>query len=76
MRLIDLLLLVADKKLKDGQMVLIDNNCYKFNKEEEKFYVSTNCNRYRTIQTYDMNLICYILSDYDELKKNKTKGQE
>ena len=26
MRLIDLLLMVADKKLKDGQMVLIDNN--------------------------------------------------
>lgn len=69
MRLIDLLLLVADKKLKDGQMVLIDRDCYKFNKKEEKFYVSTNFNEYRTIHTYDMNLTCYILSDYDELNK-------
>lgn len=68
-RLIDLLLLVADKKLKDGQMVLIDNNCYKFNKEAEKFYVSTDFTQYRAIHTYDMNLTCYILSDYDELNK-------
>ena len=65
MRLIDLLLLVADKKLKDGQMVLIDNDCYKFNKEEEKFYVSTNFATFRSIYTYDMNLTCYILSDYE-----------
>lgn len=69
MRLIDLLLLVADKKLKDGQMVLINNGCYKFNKKEEKFYVPTNFSEYRVIHTYDMNLTCYILSDYDELNK-------
>ena len=69
MRLIDLLLLVADKKLKDGQMVLIDRDCYKFNKKEEKFYVPTNFSEYRAIHTYDMNLICYILSDYEELNK-------
>lgn len=69
MRLIDLLLLVVDKKLKDGQMVLIDNDCYKFNKEEEKFYVSTDFNKYRAIHTYDMNLTCYILNDYEELNK-------
>ena len=69
MRLIDLLLLVKDKKLKDGQMVLIDNDCYKFDKEEEKFYVSTDFEKYRAIHTYDMNLTCYILSDYDELNK-------
>lgn len=69
MRLIDLLLLVVDKKLKDGQMVLIDNDCYKFNKKEEKFYVSTDLNKYRAIHTYDMNLTCYILNDYEELNK-------
>ena len=69
MRLIDLLILVIDKKLKDGQMVLIDNDCYKFDKEEEKFYVSTDFEKYRAIHTYDMNLTCYILSDYDELNK-------
>jgi hypothetical protein len=69
MRLIDLLLLVADKKLKDGQMVLINNGCYKFNKKEEKFYVPTNFSEYRVIHTYDMNLTCYILSDYEELNK-------
>lgn len=69
MRLIDLLLLVVDKKLKDGQMVLIDDDCYKFNKEEEKFYVSTNFSTYRVIHTYDMNLTCYILSDYEKLNK-------
>lgn len=69
MRLIDLLLLVVDKKLKDGQMVLIDNDCYKFNKEEEKFYISTDFNKYRAIHTYDMNLTCYILNDYEELNK-------
>lgn len=64
LRLIDLLLLVADKKLEDGQMVLIDNECYKYNKNEEKFYVSTNNNEYRAVYTYDMNLDCYILRDY------------
>lgn len=69
MRLIDLLLLVADKKLKDGQMVLIDDDCYKFNKEKEKFYVPTDFSAYRVIHTYDMNLTCYILSDYKELNK-------
>lgn len=69
LRLIDLLLLVTDKKLKDGQMVLIDNDCYKFNKKEEKFYVSTDFCKYRAIHTYDMNLTCYILSDYEELNK-------
>lgn len=69
MRLIDLLLLVADKKLKDGQMVLIDRDCYKFNKKEEKFYVPTDSNTFIVIYTYDMNLTCYILSDYDELNK-------
>lgn len=69
MRLIDLLFMVANKRLKDGQMVLIDNDCYKFNKEEEKFYVSTDFNTYRAIHTYDMNLTCYILSDYEKLNK-------
>lgn len=66
MRLIDLLYMVANERLKDGQMVLIDNGCYKFNKEEEKFYVSTNCEKYRAIKTYEMNLTCYILSDYEK----------
>lgn len=69
LRLIELLLMVANERLKDGQMVLIDDGCYKFNKKEEKFYVSTNCNEYRAIHTYDMNLTCYILSDYEELNK-------
>ena len=69
MRLIELLLMVANERLKDGQMVLIDNVYYKFNKEEEKFYASTDFNKYRAINTYDMNLICYILSDYEELHK-------
>ena len=71
MRLVDLLLLVADKKLKDGQMVLIDDDCYKFNKKKEKFYVPTDFSSWRAIHTYDMNIICYILSDYEELKENR-----
>lgn len=69
MRLIDLLLLVADKKLKDRQMVLIDDVCYKFNKENEKFYAPWDFSTYRAIHTYDMNLTCYILSDYEKLNK-------
>mgnify|MGYP007050057271 CR=1 FL=1 len=69
LRLIELLLMVANERLKDGQMVLIDDVCYKFNKESEKFYVSTNFSEYRVIHTYDMNLICYILSDYEKLNK-------
>jgi hypothetical protein len=64
LRLVDLLLLVADKKLKDGQMVLIDNDSYKFNMDEERFY--TQDYYYRLIQTWDMNLTCYILEDYVE----------
>lgn len=69
MRLVDLLLLVADKKLKDGQMVLIDDNSYKFNRKEELFYVPASGNEYRAISTDDMNLTCYILEDY-EMKKD------
>ena len=65
MRLIDLLLLVADKKLKDGQMVLIDNRSYKFNKKEERFYVPSGFGAYRNIETEDMNITCYILTDYE-----------
>lgn len=58
--------MVADKKLKDGQMVLIDNRCYKFNKNEEKFCDPKDSGISRAIHTYDMNLTCYILSDYEE----------
>ena len=54
LRLIDLLLLVADQKLEDGQMVLIANDCYKFDKKQEKFYVSTDRSEYRMINTYDI----------------------
>lgn len=64
LRLIDLLLLVADQKLEDGQMVLIADDCYKFDKKQEKFYVSTDRSEYRMINTYDLNLDCYILRDY------------
>ena len=64
LRLIDLLLLVADQKLEDGQMVLIANDCYKFDKKQENFYVSTDPSEYRVIYTYDLNLDCYILRDY------------
>lgn len=66
LRLVDLLLMVADKKLKNGQMVLIDNECYKFDKGIEKFIIPTNPDSYRLIYTYDMNLTCYILKDYGE----------
>lgn len=65
-RLVELLLLVADKKLKDGQMVLIDNGCYKFDKNEEKFYLPNDKCSYRAIHTFDMNLTCYILESYIE----------
>lgn len=66
LRLVDLLLMVADKKLKDGQMVLIGNTCYKFNKKEEKFCNPEDSGISRAIYTYDMNLTCYILNDYEE----------
>ncbi len=65
-RLVDLLSLIADKKLKDGQMVLIDRECYRFEKNKERFYVPNNINTYRMINTFDMNLVCYILKDYVE----------
>lgn len=65
-RLVDLLSLIADKKLKDGQMVLIDRECYRFDKNKERFYVPNSINTYRMINTFDMNLVCYILKDYVE----------
>lgn len=71
LRLVDLLLLVADKKLKDGQMVLIDNDCYKFNMDKERFY--TQNDYYRMIQTWNMNLTCYILEDYVEESDSNDK---
>lgn len=63
-RLVELLLLVADKNLKDEQMVLINNDCYKFDKDAEKFYLPNDKCSYRAIHTFDMNLTCYILEDY------------
>lgn len=70
LRLVDLLLMVADKKLKDGQMVLIDKSCYKFNKERERFVFKEGIKEYyRMIYTCEMNLICYILEDYEEKGK-------
>ena len=34
--------------------------------KEEKFYDSTDSETYRAIHTYDLNLTCYILEDYEE----------
>lgn len=65
-RLIDLLVLVANKELEDGTMVLIDNDSYKFSKKDEKFYVPPYKNSYRNIFTDKLNLTCYILEDYQE----------
>ena len=66
LRLIDLLCLVVEKKLKDGQMVLIDNECYKFDAQEEKFYVPPYKSEYRAIYTNDLKLNCYILEGYKD----------
>lgn len=67
LRLVDLLLMVADKKLKNGQKVLINDDCYSFDKKEEKFVSKKGY--YRMIYTYEMNLTCYILEDYEEKGK-------
>ena len=64
LRLVDLLLMVANKRLKDGQMVLIDDGVYKFDEREEKFYVPKE-GAFRIINTKDMNLTCYILEEYE-----------
>ena len=64
LRLVDLLLMVADKKLKDGQKVLINDDCYSFDKKREKFVSKQDY--YKMIYTYEMNLTCYILEDYEE----------
>lgn len=58
------MLLVADKKLKDGQGVNRYDDCYKFDKGAEKFYLPNDQCSYRAIHTFDMNLTCYILEDY------------
>lgn len=63
-RLIDLLILVANKGLKDNQMVLIDDECYRFDKSKEEFCLPNNKWSYRMIHTFDMNLTCYILENY------------
>ncbi len=62
LRLVDLLMLVADKKLKDGQMVLINDESYKFNASKERFINSDHYSR--LCYTWEMNLTCYILEDY------------
>ena len=36
---------------------------------KEQFYVSSNPNSYRLINTFNMNLTCYILEDYVEEEK-------
>ena len=64
LRLVDLLLMVANKELNDKQMVLIDDDSYEFDVAEEKFYLPKTSS-YRTINTWNMNLTCYILEDCD-----------
>ena len=64
LRLIDLLLMVANKELNDKQMVLIDGDSFEFDAKEEKFYFPQTSS-YRAINTWNMNLTCYILEDYD-----------
>ena len=68
-RLIDLLILVANKGLKDNQMVLIDDECYRFDKGKEMFYLPNDKLSYRMIHTFDMNLTCYILENYVKEEK-------
>lgn len=66
LRLIDLLCLVVEKQLKDGQIVLINSICYKFDKKDERFYMTSCQSRYREIYTNDLRLKCYILEDYND----------
>lgn len=63
------MILVANKGLKDNQMVLIDDECYRFDKGKEMFYLSNDKWSYRMIHTFDMNLTCYILENYVKEEK-------
>ena len=64
-KIIELLTLVANGEIKNNQLVIIQEECFKYNAKELKFY-SLDGGSYRIFKTSDLNNICYILCILEE----------
>lgn len=63
-KIIELLTLVANGEIKNNQLVIIQEECYKYNIKELKFYLCHGLNS-RVFRTSELNDTCYILEEYD-----------
>lgn len=63
-KIIELLTLVANGEIRNNQLVIIQEKCYKYNIKELKFY-SCHGESYRAFRTSELNDTCYILEEYD-----------
>lgn len=63
-KIIELLTLVANGKIENNQLVIIDEECYKYNIKELKFYLCHGSST-RSFRTNELNDTCYILEEYD-----------
>ena len=71
MKLIDLLVKIENKTLKDNARVIIDDKLYYYNSEDKKFYTTPNDKfqyTYRNICTYELDLPFEII-DKQEIKE-------
>lgn len=63
-KIIELLTLVANGEIKNNQLVIIQEECYKYNIKELKFYLCHGSTS-RAFRTSELNDTCYILKEYD-----------
>lgn len=63
-KIIELLTLVANGKIENNQLVIIQEECYKYNIKELKFYLCHGLTS-KIFKTSELNDTCYILKEYD-----------
>lgn len=62
-KIIELLTLVANGEIKNNQLVIIQEECFKYNAKTLKFNTA-DCESYRIFKTSELNNDCYILEEY------------
>lgn len=62
-KIIELLTLVANGEIKNNQLVIIQEECFKYNAKTLKFNTADG-ESYRIFKTSELNDTCYILEEY------------
>lgn len=63
-KIIELLTLVANGEIKNHQLVIIQEECFKYNAKALQFYTADG-GSYRIFKTPELNNACYILEECD-----------